>query len=318
MTGVLWAEEVWEELESRAGASDTDREAWLAERRGGVTATEIRDLAKAGDLNNAMAYLVKQKVTGSGDNFRGNAYTEWGNERELAMGALAEIEYGFIHETRVFHHAEFPQWLASPDGIRVRDDLGITLLEIKTGGYPLTFDAAVHRGYYDQCQWQMLVLGADETLLMWEERIEGENGFEVGRRGVIPIEASASRQEHLASIADRFLEALREATEEGLPETSDEDPYLADLVFDLMAKRRDVEVAEEFLREYLDLFSITAAATPVGKLSYTWGKPRRTFDREAFEVAYPGVYETFLKDGAPPEKQTLRITAPKDKQDAAG
>ena len=33
------------DLMSRAGASDQDRPAWLAERRGGVTATEIRDLA---------------------------------------------------------------------------------------------------------------------------------------------------------------------------------------------------------------------------------------------------------------------------------
>ena len=35
---------VLETLEARAGASDQDRPAWLAVRRTGITATEIRDL----------------------------------------------------------------------------------------------------------------------------------------------------------------------------------------------------------------------------------------------------------------------------------
>ena len=38
---------VLDELEARAGASDQDREQWLAERRRGVTATELRDIMLA-------------------------------------------------------------------------------------------------------------------------------------------------------------------------------------------------------------------------------------------------------------------------------
>lgn len=305
-------EEVWAELESRAGASDQDRKAWLAERRRGITATEVRDLAKAGDLNNAIANLVRQKITGV-DTFGGNSYTAWGNEREPLIATFAEQEYGFRPESRVFRHPEFPEWLASPDGIRVRPfDLGLSLLEIKTAGYPLTYEGCLAKGYIDQTQWQMLVLGADETLLMWEERIEGERGWEAGRRGVIPIEADEERQEQLAAIADRFLEAYREARAEGLPDTSDDDPLLAALISDVVEKRRAAEVAEEYLRDYLDLSEITAAATPVGKLSYTWGKPRRSFNREAFDEQYPGVYEMFMEDGKQPERQTLRITPAKD------
>ena len=71
---------VLDELEARAGASDQDREQWLAERRRGVTATELRDIMLASNRDVAIADLVKKKR--EGDRFTGNAYTDWGNDRE--------------------------------------------------------------------------------------------------------------------------------------------------------------------------------------------------------------------------------------------
>lgn len=300
-------EAVWAELESLAGASDADRELWLAERRTGVTATEVRDLAKAGDLDHAIAALVRQKLTGE-DSFGGNAYTAWGKQREPVIAAEAERLYGFRPESRVFHHPHFPRWLASPDGIRVGATGVVSALEVKTAGYPLTPEGAAAKGYCDQAQWQMLILGAVDTTFAWEERIEGEWGFVAGRSGFFTIDADPARQSHLAAIADRFLEALSEASEAGLEEPDPEDPFLSALVADLIQKRRDAEVAEEYLRDYLDLAGVTSAATPTGKVSYLLGNPRRSFDKTAFNAAHPGLYEAFMVDGEPPARRTLRIT----------
>ena len=67
-----------EDLMARAGASDTDREAWLAERAQGVTATEIRDLAKCGA--GFRLDLIAQK-RGAPSTFTGNQYTAWRSRR---------------------------------------------------------------------------------------------------------------------------------------------------------------------------------------------------------------------------------------------
>lgn len=301
-------EEIWRQINSRAGPSDANREEWLAFRRTGVTATQIAKLAMAPDLPFAIALLVREKITGDRA-FTGNAYTDWGTAREPHLAAEAEALYGIIPESRAFHHPEEIRWLASPDGIKVLDGV-IELGEYKTAGNPLTPEAAVYKGYADQCQWQMLVMGAQRTLLLWEERVEGEEEFFVGRSGCFMIEADTDRQDFLAGIADRFLWALDEATDNGLPD-DDADPVLETLVADVLEKRQAAAIAEEYLRDYLELSGITAAATSVGKLSYSWGSPRRVFDRERFNTEHPGLYEEYVRDGATPEKRTLRLTPPK-------
>lgn len=297
----------WAELESRAGASGQNRMAWLEERRRGITATQVRDLAMASDLGAAIAALVREKVLGLDVQLR-MPVIRWGNEREPIIAAEAEAIYGYRHETRVFRSASNPRWLASPDGLRVDPDGTPSLLEIKTAGWPLDEDSVRQKGYYDQCQWQMLVLDSDRCLLMWEERIEGEHGFEPGVTGSIPIRANAARQLELAEIADKFLVALDDALENGLPEAADEDPLLSTLVADLLILRRRVDDAEQYLREYLDAKAIKGAKTEMWTLSYTFGKGRRSFNKVAFEADFPGAYEKYLTPGAPPEKATLRIT----------
>lgn len=302
--------EVWADIEARAGPSDADREAWLAFRRTGVTATQMAKLAMSPDLDFAIKALVREKITGDRP-FTGNAYTDWGQAREPHLAAEAEVLYGIIPESRAFHHPEQRRWLASPDGIKVSNGR-IELGEYKTAGNALTYESAIYKGYGDQCQWQMLVMGADRTRLLWEERVEGEYGFWAGRSGDFVIEADRERQAHLIAIAELFLEALDEAQEDGLSDVDNNDPLLADLIADLLEKRRAVATAEEYLRDYLDLSGITAAATPHGKLAYSWGSPRQSFDRDAFEEQYPGVYKTFLRPGDPPDKPTLRITPRKE------
>ena len=73
------------DLFARAGASDQDRAAWLAERRQGVTATEMAKIMSSGSRERAISDLVKQKR--EGDSFTGNVYTEWGKEHEPIIAA---------------------------------------------------------------------------------------------------------------------------------------------------------------------------------------------------------------------------------------
>ena len=150
---------VLEYLEARAGASDQDREAWLAERRQGVTATELRDIMLAANREVAIADLVKKKR--EGDSFTGTAYTEWGSEREPVIAAKL-AGFGMIPETRVFHAEHNSRYLASPDGLEVDFDGNLVLDEIKTTGVSILkgTEALVKKGYEWQMQWCCYVTGA--------------------------------------------------------------------------------------------------------------------------------------------------------------
>ena len=75
-----------EDLYVRAGASDTDREAWLAQRRTGITATEVRDIAKGGAVKRKE--LIGYKLHPETNTFTGNQYTEWGKKREAALALV--------------------------------------------------------------------------------------------------------------------------------------------------------------------------------------------------------------------------------------
>ena len=89
------------DLLGRAGASDTDREAWLAERRQGVTATEIRDLVIGAISMRRLIDLKLGRIPESGD-LSYIPVIGWGREREVVI-ADALRGSGIDAETRVFH-----------------------------------------------------------------------------------------------------------------------------------------------------------------------------------------------------------------------
>lgn len=87
---------VLDELEARAGASDQDREQWLAERRRGVTATELRDIMLASNRDVAIADLVKKKR--EGDRFTGatavlgEAVARWAAARRAYLARFPIVQ----------------------------------------------------------------------------------------------------------------------------------------------------------------------------------------------------------------------------------
>lgn len=175
------------------------KQAWLDQRRGGLTATEVRDW---GQGSKRRAFLT-EKVTGDhGDDIGNVAAVRHGHLREPQIAAWIESQWDITPCNAVYSAASNPRFLASPDGISldpfsrelIVGSEDAALAEIKTATTDLTpgpIDAAGvlvavtpgtpfdKENYYAQVQWQMLVMNATRTLFVWE-RHTGEIDPETG------------------------------------------------------------------------------------------------------------------------------------------
>lgn len=224
------------ELESRAGASDEFRPAWLAERRGGVTATEIRDLYLRKITKEKLIGQKLGRIPDTGDLASYAKVPAWGKQREPEIAAEVLARYAMSPESRVFHAADDPRKLASPDGTGENFDGDLQIAEIKTHGQDQDVAPGgkeyVKKGYYPQMVWQMRVTAARRCLYATEERLPDGTWYRSGEQRFYWIdwddEARALATE-LEVIADDFLAALDAAAAEDYvaPEVDDELDTLA-------------------------------------------------------------------------------------------
>ena len=147
---------------SRVLASSTDRVAWLRARSTGVTATDVARLSSERSLP-AVAF---DKINGS--SFGGNAYTDHGNAREPEIARWVHANHGIRASSELFHAHGERAHLATPDGVAIIDGT-VVLAEIKTTS---TLWKSVPRSYLRQIWWQQYVLGAERTLLVWEQHLD--------------------------------------------------------------------------------------------------------------------------------------------------
>lgn len=174
-----------------------DRVAWFRARSRGVTAS---DAARLGSRR-AIAALAREKTSGSG--FRGNAYTEHGRRREPEIAAWASRVYQMTASASLFHAAGNPLHLATPDGLRERDGR-VELCEIKTTSSAWT---TIPRSYLRQVWWQQYVLGAERTLVVWEQH---RDFVPVGREPQCRwVDRDETQIRSLVALADELLDALR-------------------------------------------------------------------------------------------------------------
>ncbi|MFD2674899.1 YqaJ viral recombinase family protein [Gulosibacter bifidus] len=146
------------ELRGRVLCADSDRESWLSFRRTGITAT---DAARLATLTSVRA-VVNDKLYGG--SFQGNAFTEFGRQREPEIAAWVRAEHG-IEPCGLLMHAEAnKRHLATPDGLAHLND-EVVLAEIKTTNKPWN---RIPRNYLRQVWWQQYVTGASRTLFVWE------------------------------------------------------------------------------------------------------------------------------------------------------
>lgn len=307
---------------ARRGPSDLDREAWLAERRNGITATEVASIAsyktKAGRVK-AMNSLADEKINGS--SFDGNQYTDWGKEREPALEEWAEFAFGFTPESRLAYAEQDRQHIASIDGWRVDQDGTLHLAEFKTSGKRLTDELLAEKGYVDQCLWQMYVTGAADAMVFWEERLSDPDGsgFIPGVRGTIRVERDDDRIAVLVGYATEFLLILMDRMTGS--DGSVDDPMLDDLVSRLQDAKATVAELDPQVRTMMESSGMSSAKTHHWQVSYEAGEARSVPDLDAFRLAHPDeaaelerltvLASTFTKRGTKP-KPTLRISPRKD------
>jgi len=287
---------------------NVDESAWLEARRTGVTATEVRDLAKGG--TSVRDKLIESKRTGKRD-FFGNKYTEWGLEREPILVETMLKPEGFFGSDVLYHAQENKRHLATPDALYLSD--GIVLVgEIKTGKGELAPGSAgfIANGYYDQMQFQMYVVGDDcmECLYVWEQHED----FVPKPAQKEWIKRDQARINELVAIADEFLAAL----DAPAGYLDDPDDY-AELVREhVRLKSRINELGNElaFVEDAIrlrigerDSFAID---TTFGRVSLSTPKPAERFDSASFKAAQPDLFKQFVKVSQ--AKPSLRITAPKE------
>lgn len=186
---------------SRLIADGSDRIAWLKARSMGITATDVAKLSSAQSIDAA----AWSKLHGSG--FTGNVFTEHGRAREPEIATWVQAEYDIAPSSALFHAAEHRRHLATPDGIGERADGTLVLSEIKTTSKPWR---SIPKPYLRQVWWQQYVLGADRTLVVWEEH---RDFVPVGDPKAIWVERDDAQIERLIGLANQLIDTLvRRAT----------------------------------------------------------------------------------------------------------
>ncbi len=151
------------ELAARIVADSRDRVAWVRARSRGITATDVATLTS----DRAIARAADAKLLGSG--FSGNAYTDHGRRREPEIAAWVAATHGIQPSSALFHAEVEKRHLATPDGIAVDGGGRIQLAEIKTTNKAWR---SIPRSYLRQVWWQQHVLGAERTLVAWEQHVD--------------------------------------------------------------------------------------------------------------------------------------------------
>jgi hypothetical protein len=180
----------------RVVARQEDRVAWIRARSRGVTATDVARLSS----ERALTAVLQDKMLGSG--FGGNAYTDHGRAREPEIARWVRARHRIEPSSTLYHAHGEPLHLATPDGVGVTDGT-LVLCEIKTTGHSWR---SIPRSYLRQVWWQQYVLGAERTLVVWEQH-----------RDFIPIggepqsrwvERDDNQIHILVGLADRLLRLM--------------------------------------------------------------------------------------------------------------
>lgn len=180
----------------RVVTDGTNRVEWLKARSRGITATDAAKLSTP----KSVEQVAWNKLYGSG--FSGNAYTEHGKRREpeIAAWVLSEFE---ITSSQALYHAQFDRrHLATPDGIGERENGVIELAEIKTTNKPWR---SIPKHYLRQIWWQQYVLGAERTLMVWEEH---RDFVPVGDPQYHWVDRDDNEIERLLGLVDQVINTL--------------------------------------------------------------------------------------------------------------
>lgn len=283
------------DLLGRAGASDTNRPLWIAERMAGITATEVRDLAIGKVRTQALIDMKLGRTPEPGD-LSHIPVIGWGREREIVIAEQLRGE-GIEPESRVFHGVENSRHLASPDGIGVDFDGGLVVSEIKTSGRPLPIgsEALDAKGYLLQVQWVMHVTGAEWCRFVVEQRIDTGRSFVPGPLASDWVERDQEAIDELVEIADEFLAELDRQREDGAPVIDEDlDTHAVNYLRAIDEEKRWTALKKESYK------AVVAAGksqeSPLARITFTPEKPGEVTEVEEIDYAAaresaPGLFE---------------------------
>jgi hypothetical protein len=153
--------DIWDEPapnhRERIVANSENRVAWLRARSRGVTATDVARLSSA----RALQGVALEKLSGT-------AFTDHGRIREPEIARWVLANHGIAPSSDLYHAHGQPLHLATPDGVRASGST-VILCEIKTTSHAWR---SIPRSYLRQVWWQQYVLGAERTLVVWEQHAD--------------------------------------------------------------------------------------------------------------------------------------------------
>ncbi len=201
MTIVQPTLDLWDEPapdhRQRILAHSTDRVAWLRARSRGITATDVAKLSS----ERAIIPVAREKYYGS--RFSGNAFTDHGRQREPEIATWVRATHGIQPSSALYHAHGETAHLATPDGVAIIGG-SLVLAEIKTTSSAWK---SIPRSYLRQVFWQQYVLGAERTLVVWEQH---DNFVPVAAEPqCLWVDRDDNEIHILVSRANRVLEALR-------------------------------------------------------------------------------------------------------------
>ncbi len=209
------------ELAARIVADSRDRVAWVRARSRGITATDVATLTS----ERAIPRAADAKLMGS--RFSGNAYTAHGRAREPEIAAWVAATHGIRPSSALFHAVIEKRHLATPDGVAVDAAGRIELAEIKTTNKSWR---SVPRSYLRQVWWQQHVLGAERTLVAWEEH---DDFVPVGDEPhCVWVDRDETEIAKLVVLATALIDELhrrhlRTRERDGMPQPAPREPFRA-------------------------------------------------------------------------------------------
>lgn len=294
-----------------AVGNSEDREAWLARRREGVTATEVAKLV-GGGIKTRKSILAEKR--GEGKDFS-NASMERGRRREPIIAEWVARRFNIEPNTALFAQAEGSPYLATPDGFGWNFDEELCVGEIKSTTQD--WSTRIPRSYIDQVQWQLFVLGARRAAFVWERVDENDLPYEL-EPTVVWMERDEARIAELKDAADAFLAWVAA----GAPDVdADIDEELDEALTQLARARAEMvdpaareKAAEATIRRKIAehgggawkvqgtdaAFSFTVATPTTSEVETT--------DLEALKAAHPRIWARFTTKQQVSSKASTRLT----------
>lgn len=273
-----------------------DRPTWMAERQGGITATDIARLHTGGAGTWA---AIRAEKAGTARDFQ-TAAMAYGSEREARVIEHMPKRWGMTPCGWLLRSTEVPWALATPDAWNEQEEV---VGEVKTTVEDWQQLADAPRKYVIQILWQMLVTGYRKGRLVFEPHEDGVPLYPEPK--YFDIEWDQDLVDALIATAEEFRSGPGEA---------DENAVELDELLTQHAQAKAAQVAAT--TRVADLEDrIVAAAKAAGKTKFegtaanlTMPKPgtRTAFNAKAFKEKYPAAHARFME--TTPTNGKLTIT----------